>query len=179
MSVLTVCDDYSVTAELHRLAGQRIVKRAGDAYPVYNLAGTLYLGKKGWVLLSVPNALVRGVFQAMDEPGIELPPGPDGKLEAHISVMSDTDIESIGGAEKITERGKQFHYSIGRLLSVQPDGWEGVNRVWFLTVHSPDLQALRRSYGLSSLPHDGEYVFHLTCAIRRKGVLGRNDNHKK
>jgi hypothetical protein len=43
-----------------------------------------------------------------------------------------------------------------------------------LRVHSPELQELRRSYGLSSLPNDGKFDFHITVAIRRKNVLGRN-----
>jgi hypothetical protein len=83
-----------------------------------------------------------------------------------------------GGPDKVTERGKQFRYSIGRLMEVVPDGWADMAKVWFLKVHSPDLQALRRSYGLSSLPKDGKYDFHVTCAVRRKKVLGRNDSRK-
>lgn len=177
MSVLAVSDGPSVADRLHYRAG--MLKAAGDATPAYNLTGTLYKSESGWVLLQVPNALVRGVFAAMHEPGAELPPtGPDGKLNAHITVFRDAELEAIGGAAKITERGKQFKYSIGRLMSAEPDGWANMAKVWFLTVHSPELQALRRSYGLSSLPNNGEYDFHITVAVRKKAVLGRNDSRK-
>lgn len=180
MSLLRVTDGPTALDRLHFAAGRRLVeKTAGDAEPAYNLVGTLYRSSSDWVLLQVPNALVRGVFAAMHEPGAELPPsGEDGRLNAHCSVFRPEELEAIGGADKVTERGKQFRYSIGRLMSVEPDGWSAMERVWFLTVHSPELMALRRSYGLSSLPNEGKYAFHITVACRRRGVLGRNDKAK-
>jgi hypothetical protein len=156
-------------------------KAAGDDPPevAYNLSGTLYLSSSGWLLLSVPNALVHGVFAAMREPGIELPPGKgDGPMNAHISVAKPDEIEMLGGVDRISERGKQFRYTLGRLYSVDPEGWPEMSRVWFLRVHSPDLQELRRSYGLSSLPNSGKHDFHITVGVRRRGVLGRNDTAK-
>jgi hypothetical protein len=155
------------------------VKLANDPKVAYSLAGTLYLAKSGFLLLSVPNALVRGFFSAMNEPGVELPPvGPDGQLNAHLTVMRPEEIKQIGGADKITERGKQFGYTIGRLYSVKPSGWPAMARVWVLRVHSAELQKLRRSYGLSSLPNNGKHDFYVGVAVRRKSVLGRNDVRK-
>ena len=158
------------------------VKCAGDTHPAYNMAGMLF-GKNSeehgsWVMLAVPNALVRGVFSAMQEPGIELPPSKDGKLVAHISVMRPEEIDLIGGLDKITERGDTFHYNLGKLVHCVPDGWKEMSDCWFLEAHSPELQDLRRSYGLSSLPKNGEFKFHITVAVRRKGVLGRNSKGK-
>jgi hypothetical protein len=159
--------------------GQALVKRAEDPAVSYNLSGTLQLVESGWIMLSVPNALVRGVFAAMDEPGIELPYNKFGALVAHISVMRPEEVEALGGGDKITERGKRFTYTLGRLYSVPPgSGMTEMERVWFIRVHSPDLQNLRRSYGLSSLPNDGKYDFHITVAARKKGVLGRNETKK-
>lgn len=168
-----------VWAALAFRAGETLVKAAGDPSIVYNLAGTLYLSSKGWVLLGVPNALVRGVYSAMREPGIELPPpGAAGHLEAHITVLSPDDVDKIGGPEKVTERGKQFTYTLGRIYAVEPDGWPDVAKVWYVKVHSPELQELRRSYGLSGLPRGGEGDFHITCAIRKRGVLSRSETAK-
>jgi hypothetical protein len=160
-------------------AGRQLTKAAGDATPAYNLAGTLYLDRSGWLLLSVPNALVRGVFAAMSEPGAEMPRDDQtGGLNAHVSVMTPAELELAGGADKVGERGKQFRYTLGRLVEAEPADWPGVAKVWFLRVHSPELQDLRRSYGLSSLP-GGTRDFHVTCALRRRGVLGRNDTRKE
>jgi hypothetical protein len=179
MSLLKVTDKPPVWAAIAFRAGEALVKTAGDAKLVYNLSGAVYLSSSGWLLMGVPNALVRGVFSAMKEPGIELPPsGDDGQLNAHVSVMRPEEIEMIGGPSKITERGKSYQYALGRMYEVEPDGWSEMSKVWFIRVHSPELQELRRSYGLSSLPNDGKYDFHITCAVRRKKVLGRNDTAK-
>lgn len=175
MSLLKVTDGPPPWAALLFDLGSRLVKEAAAPAVAYNLAGRLYLSQSGYLLLNVPNALVRGTFSAMSEPGIELPPaGPDGNLNAHITVMSPDEVTQAGGPDKITERGKQYAYTLGRVYSVEPDGWPGVARVWYVKVHSPELQQLRRSYGLSSLPRDGKHDFHVSVAIRRKKVLGRN-----
>lgn len=188
MSLLRGVDTPPLYDRLAELVGRRLVdaggrpaqKQAAFGQPAYNMAGTLYHAKgSDYVLLSVPNALVRGAFAAMSEPGLELPPpGPGGMLEAHVTVMRPEELALIGGADKVTERGKQFRYSLGRLKWVEPAGWPGMAKAFYLTVHSPELQALRRSYGLSSLPNNGEYEFHVTVGVVRRGVLGRGATAK-
>ena len=182
MSILRTTDSFSQAYQHYCGLGAQLVKEAGDAEPSYGMAGQLYHknGSNGsWILLSVPNALVRGCFAAMSETGLELPPsGPGEGLNAHISVMRPEEIEALGGPDKITERGKSFSYRIGGLITVNPAGWAEMSKCWMLRVHSPELQQLRRSYGLSSLPKDGKFDFHITIAVRRKGVLGRNQTGK-
>lgn len=175
MSILT--DSPSAIQNILYHYGQGLAKEAGDTTPSYSLSGMLYVSKTGWGLVTVPNALVRGVFSALDETGIELPLH-DGQLEAHITVFSKEDIDALGGPDKITERGKRFHYRLGGLNTVDPEGWPEMSKAWLLRIHSPELQALRRSYGLSSLPKDGKHDFHVTVAVRRRGVLGRNEKSK-
>jgi hypothetical protein len=46
--------------------------------------------------------------------------------------------------------------------------------VWAIQVASPELAALRKSYGLSPLPN-GDHQFHITVAVRRKNVLAPNE----
>lgn len=179
MSILRVTNKPPVWAALCFKMGTDLVKQAGDPELVYNLSGRLYKTPDDWIMLSVPNALVRGVFSAMHEPGIELPPQEDGGgLNAHISVMRPEELAQLGGGDKITERGKQYTYTLGRIYSVEPEGWPDMSKVWYIKVHSPELQALRRSYGLSGLPGDGKFDFHISVAVRRKKVLGRNDTSK-
>lgn len=140
----------------------------------YPFSGRLIASTSGWILLEVPNALVRGAFMAMDVPGIELPPsGPTGRLRAHVSVMRAEEVESLGGPEKITELGKRFAFRLGPLKEVEPMGWKEMEKAWMFGVVSPELVALRKSYGLSGLPMRGEQElkFHLTVAVRRRAVL--------
>lgn len=155
-------------------AHTQLCKSAGTPETSQSLAGTLYLSRGNWLLLTVPNALGRGAFAALSEQGIELPTNSAGLYNAHISVFRPEELEKIGGPDKISERGKTFRYTLGPVKTVKPDGWAGVERVWFIQVHSPELERLRRSYGLSSLPNDDEYRFHITFAVRKSRVLGRN-----
>lgn len=169
-------DDFVTPLDaVPRCLGYFFVKGAADAVLSYGLAGRLYLSSSGWLLLSVPNSFIRGCFQALSENGAELPRRSDGTLNAHISVMRPEEIEQIGGADKITERGKLFRYTLGPVRDVNPAGWEEMERCWFVEVNSPELSQLRRSYGLSSLPNNDKYKFHITFAVRRKGVLRNTD----
>jgi len=172
---IALCNDYV------RLVGRDLVKRADDAELAgYPFSGMLYATPENWVLLSVPNALVRGAFDAMDEPGIELPPDSErlGRLNAHVSVMRPKEIEQIGGIDRITERGHRFNYQIRPVYTVKPAGWTEMERCWFIRVDSPELEKLRKSYGLSPIPDEGSKPFHITLAVRRKGVLGPNEKAK-
>ena len=144
------------------------------------LGGRLYLAKSGWLLLSVPNAFVRGLYDALVAPGAELPlagtmnvPNVDaGVLNAHISVMTADEVKQVG-ADKINERGHMFHYGLGPVKEIPVTNIDGVSKVWIVQVASPQLAALRKSYGLSPLPK-GDQPFHITIAARRKHVLGNN-----
>ena len=155
-------------------------KQAATTYP---LTGRLYLSNSGWLLLSVPNALVRGVYDAMSEPGVELPTAgvwalSDKKelLNAHISVMTAEEVQQVG-ADKINERGHMFGYTLGALKEIAPAGSGAINKIWAIQVSAPGLSALRKSYGLEALPN-GDQPFHITVAVRRKGVLLDNGKAK-
>lgn len=150
----------------------------------YHLAGRLYLARSGWLLLSVPNAFVRGLFDALVAPGAELPttdlmnvPNVDaGVLNAHISVMTADEVAKIG-ADKINERGQTFNYGLGPVEEIPVHNVDGVSKVWAVQIKSPALSALRKSYGLSPYIHN-DHQFHITVAARRKKVLANNDVSK-
>lgn len=156
-----------------------LIKTADDTAPA-KLSGRLILSDSGWLLLEVPNALVRGAFAALAVPGIELPPRKSGSstLRAHISVMNAEEVAAIPG--RINEIGKSYSYQIGSLREVRPMGWPEMERAWFLRVESPQLKELRKSYGLSPVPMAGrnEKPFHITIAVRRRGVLSRGSLSK-
>ena len=107
-------------------------KQAATSYP---LSGRLYLSKSNWLLLSVPNALVRGVYDALSAPGAELPLAgtmnvPNVKedlLNAHISVMTAEEVEQVG-ADKINERGHMFSYTLGPMTEITPNNTAGLFR---------------------------------------------------
>jgi hypothetical protein len=147
------------------------VKTAGDAELSYAMKGELYLTANGNLQLSVPNNLARGVFDSLHEVGIELP-SKRGLFNAHVTVASREELATIGGGDKISERGHSFSYTLGPLREVVPAGWAEMSRVWFLEVRSPELEKLRKSYGLPAQP---PVPFHLTVAVRRKSVTRPTD----
>jgi len=173
---------YKTANEIARLryeAGESLglmFKAGGDAVKVHALSGELYASGK-WVLLRVPNALVRGAFDALDEQGAQLPL-KDGKLNAHISVIRPEELEQIGGAAKISERGHHFRYTLGPVKEVEPPGWPEMSKVWFIEVKSPELENLRKSYGLANTPKNGESQFHITIGLRKKSVLKPGETTK-
>lgn len=144
------------------------------------LTGRLERSSSGWGLLVVPNAILNGLFSSLPLPGIEKPKGPNGRVNAHISVFRDEELSQIEKDGKVTEFGKPFTYQLGELQEVVPVGWEEVEKCWFLRVKSPALEKLRKSYGLTPLPQKQgmSLPFHLTIAIRKKGVLNKNQIRK-
>lgn len=135
-------------------------------------SGELQATANGYVIVQVPNAMVRGHFMSLTEPGIELPPGPGGRLNAHITVFKPHELAEIGGPSKISERGQHFRYRLGPLQSRPLDArrspeenWRDASRIWYLTVRSPQIQQLRRAYGLEPAQ------LHVTVAVRRRNVL--------
>lgn len=148
-------------------AGQALVylsKSAAEHPLVYALTGRLQLSD-GWLVLSVPASLIRGAFDALHEPGLSPP-----RLLA-IPVMSPAELTHIGGADKISERGHQYKYSLGHVRSHEPGG--DLSKVLYLRVLSPELKKLRSSYGLSPYPKGSGFT--LPIGIRRVGVLGPNE----
>ena len=153
----------------------------------YALSGRLYLTKANWLMLSVPNALVRGVFDAISAPGAELPTqsatgAPETKsglgdvLNANIAVMTADEVAKIG-ADNITERGHSFGYALAGMTELAVSHMPGVSKAWALQISAPSLSALRKSYGLSPTPRDQD-KFHILVAVRRKGVLSDNGQAK-
>lgn len=134
------------------------------------LSGLLQATKDGTLIVTVPNAIVRGVFSAMTEPGISLPEPLDGHLNAAIVVMAPEELKELGGADAITERGKQFPYRFGSISDRPAVGWPGVSKCYHLQIISPELGKLRRSYGLPTRL-EGRYDFSILVACRKTGVL--------
>lgn len=169
--------DLAAFAAEQAAAAVYLTKAGGAAVKTHALSGELQLSSSGWGLLKVPNALVRGAFDALDELGAELPLR-DGRLNAHVTVFRPEELEQIGGAKAVKEFGHHYHYTLGPIKEVVPAGWDEMSKCWFIEVESPELKALRKSYGLTGLLKDDKHPFHATIAVRRKGVLHANDKAK-
>lgn len=142
------------------------------------MSGLLQATNSGHLIVGVPTALVRGIFDAMDEPGISLPASVDGgALRAGIVVMTPEELEAVGGPGKITERGKQYPYQLGELVEAPARNWPGVSACWHLRIKSPELGKLRRTYGLPT-KLTGDSDLSIVVACRKSGVLAANATSK-
>jgi hypothetical protein len=142
------------------------------------LSGLLQATGSGYLIVGVPTALVRSLFDAMHEPGISLPSAIDGgALRAGIVIMTPEELKSVGGSDKISERGKHFIYHLGELQETKAEGWPGVSVCWHLRIKSPELGELRRSYGLPT-KIEGKSDFSIVVACRKIGVLTTNATSK-
>jgi hypothetical protein len=142
------------------------------------MSGLLQITASNYLIVAVPTALVRGIFDAMHEPGISLPGSIDGgAVRAGIVVMTPEEVAQVGGADRITERGKHYTYTLGSLQETPAVNWPGVSTCWHLKVKSSDLGQLRRSYGLPT-KLEGDSDFSIVVACRKMGVLSANTTSK-
>lgn len=176
--LFSINDSARLLKEYEKLAydvGNAIGHKKEAASKTNAMSGELYASAEGAILLTVPNALVRGVFDTLDEHGLTLP-AKNGRLYAHIEVMTPEEVTSIGGVNKVSERGHHFSYNIDSLFEAPVTNSVNYGKIWYLPVSSPDLLQLRKTYGLDSSP--GKIGFHIVVALRKLGVLGKNDVSK-
>lgn len=129
------------------------------------LTATLKQDSRGFVYLDIPDEYVKELHALFKESGSELPPyfGP-GKSGAHVSVISANDMQQAQGV-KIDAIGQTFQFRIANVDSVKPAFFQGVDKVWFLTLSCPELLSLREKYGFSPRL-SGDHDFHITFAVR-------------
>jgi hypothetical protein len=136
--------------------------------------GLLQLSSSGHLIVTVPAALIRGLYDSLADPGLSLPRVTDGGgVRSGIVVMTPAEVEEVGGPAKIVDRGKTFSFEFGDFFISPADGWAGVSKCWHWHVKSTELQELRKTYGLPT-KIEGLYDFSLIVAYRKTGVLGLN-----
>lgn len=133
--------------------------------------GTLFLNKRGYLGLQVPNSLAMGVFFSLAEPGLILPKYGEDRFNAFLSVMLPEEVQTVG-ADNINERGKQFEFEIGPVDKFHPQGSDSkYAEYYFIQCSSTELAKLRRTYGLESQPPGG---FMIVCGVRPYNVYRNN-----
>ena len=144
----------------------RIANRiAADTVTEFNtvpMVGKLNCSQKGgnYAILEVPKDFVESIYKAIWQEGMEKPPN----YSPHISVITEEELEQIGGKDKIKEDGDEFEFTLDTIESCDPDGWDEMKMVYFVKVKSPQLEALRVRYGLTPLIED-DHEFHVSVSV--------------
>jgi len=120
--------------------------------------------KNNFIYLDIPNKFLDGIFEMLDEDNAEKEPGSRG-VGSHISVIDSEEYEE--NKLEIKELGKEFSFTFGNVVSLNPEGWDEMERVWFLQAMSKELEKLRKSYGLTPLLN-GNHEFHISFATQEK-----------
>lgn len=128
--------------------------------------GRLRQSSQGLIYLDIDNQFITSMMPYLRLQGLIRPPYFNlfGKSEgAHIPVIPRREA-GFHFLRRVQEFGREFSFEIEGLYSLKPDTWPEVEEVWFFTVNSPELEALRRRYFLTSLP--GGHSFHIAVAIQ-------------
>lgn len=129
------------------------------------IKGKLKQTDDGFLYVDLPDSLIDAFVNMIDDPKAKKPPYNTKKMNnvgAHVSVAYKDEVKDI----EIKELGEEFYFSIKDFVSLDPEGWNEMDRVWFLELDCPELKKLRKSYGLSEKLNGHEY--HSTVAIRKK-----------
>ena len=145
-----------------------IISYIGSILPV---AGTLQQTSSGFIYLDIANEYITSIIPFFNDPSIDKPPYFEKPFTAgaHIPIATSYEEKKLFSSIPI---GEVFSFSVtGCYKSTLI--YDIKNKyVWYLTISSDELQGLRRSLGLSSLP-DGE-TFYITVAYK-KAFLSLND----
>ena len=132
-----------------------LMNKKAEHTSVHALAGRLQAGPNGNLELTVPSSLIKGVFDALDEPGAEFVVR-NNRTECAIKVMTKEEVDKLGGTSHITERGHSYHYTLGPIVELPASG--DYDKLWAISIKSNDLEDIRKSYGLATSPQLGFYI---------------------
>lgn len=132
--------------------------------------GVLKEGKDGFVYVKIDDGYINQLYPLLElqeyrKPAYFRRPNAPG---AHISVFYVSERSHTG---KIKEIGKKISFKIERIEAVPPNSPEYI----VLKVSSPELEALRKKYGLK--PHLKDHSFHITIAKKKhRGIHSKPPN---
>lgn len=117
--------------------------------------GVLKQKENGFVYLDVSNGFIDEVVPLLEIPGkLSQRPTALKSMGAHISVFNEK--EGIVPQEL----GQTFSFEAADIRSFTLNTRDGLKKLWALSVHAPELERLRASYGLSPLMKG--HAYHIT-----------------
>ncbi len=121
---------------------------------------------KNFVYLDLADGIIDAFIELIKRRDVKKPEeaSDDDYVGAHISVMRpDEYLRVTKGRKRIKEIGEEFDYTIEKLYVTEPN-WGDVQECYFISVKSPQLEALRKKYGLSKKINGHD--FHISVGVR-------------
>lgn len=139
------------------------------AYSRYALPkkGILRQDQEGFVYLELPDDFVTEIFPLVNDRECEAVPLHDLEPSpAHIPVILPHEwAQRKGWGELQDLEKKTLSFEITRLSSLKPKRWPGVEKVYFLSLKSPELEKFRERCLLPSLIRG--HAFHVAIAYKK------------
>jgi hypothetical protein len=157
-----------VDALTSKTVDERLTKIASDKLEETLMKGKLRQDDEGYVFIDIDDKVIHGMYPLIDDEDVEKPPyfGKDG-WGAHVSVISPDEIDEDEPLD-IKEIGDIINFKIKEVYSTNPEGWDEMDKVWFISIDAPELGKLRRKYKLPTTYKNKGHDFHITVAVRRK-----------
>lgn len=137
--------------------------------------------EKPWAYLKVDKGIPRSAYDALQAVGVPCQPWFDNP---HVTVIKNDEAKELvdtygdGWKEAVEGGPDSYVFTMSEMVDVDPIGWDEMDRVWFIRVDCPELQAKRTMLGLTPLPtsEDGqELQFHITVGVRPKNGMDESD----
>jgi len=132
--------------------------------------GKLQQEDDGYVYIDVKNDIVDGLFKLLKkEDGAKKPPYfGKGNIGAHVSVISSEEGEELHDTS-VKEIGMDIDFSFKGAYSTNPEGWDEMEKVWFVQIDAPELSKIRKRYGLPATYNGQGHEFHITFGVKESG----------
>jgi hypothetical protein len=124
--------------------------------------GTLRQDSDGFVYLELTDAFISDLVPLLNDEECE-------PIVAHIPVLLPQEWAQKKGLGEIAELEKEFPFEIIRLCSLKPKRWQKAEKVYFLSIKSPELEKFRERCLLPSRIRGHE--FHIAIAYKKSTVL--------
>jgi hypothetical protein len=128
--------------------------------------------ERPWAFLKVEQGIPKAAYEALQLAGIPCEARYDSP---HITVVKNDEAKELkelhgdNWKDAILAGPDEYSFMIHEMIDLDPDGWDEMDRVWFLRCSAPGLVQKRVALDLTPFPtgEDGsEQEFHITCAVR-------------
>lgn len=114
----------------------------------------------GFVYVKLDDSFIHKLIPFIQDEGFEEPPyfGDPALVGAHITVIYPSELN-----QEVEECGEEITFVPRECQVVRPLRWEGINEVYILVVDAPELDKIRKKYGLEKQTYD----FHVTIGVKK------------
>lgn len=121
----------------------------------------------GFIYVDLDDEYVHKLITFIQQDGFQEPPyfGDNDLVGAHITVAYPEETKKYG-IKQIKECGEMISFVPKKCQVAHPFRWEKIEEVYFIVVDAPQLDKIRKQYGLPKQKYD----FHITIGVKPKMI---------